>query len=190
MIFITTAHLSLCNANMLGEYNISKAGSTITHNGVAYVYIATGLCREVYYSQETQSVIKIPKARRFPQEDMSFIAQYDVNDIGNPSIDHNIAEAQMYEECPEDLKQQLPTTTLLDNGWIKQDYCRVIKLDPRHSDYYTCQKALSVGAREWGIYKGGATVFDFCFMMKDFKKPLNGWDWKKLEHYLETLKSI
>lgn len=181
MIVVTTAHLSKSDANMLGEINISKINDTIALNGIEYKYLASGLCREVYYSKDTQYIIKIPKQKESLCDFNSF--DYSDNTFSTVSIDHNIAEAQMYDDCPEHLKEKLPETILLANGWIKQAYVDVIKV----TNQTKYSNIISFGIREYGKHKGKGTFFDFCFMMRDFKKPEYGWDWDKLEKYLKIV---
>ena len=181
MIVVTTAHLSKNDSNMLGQINISKINDTITLNGIEYKYLASGLCREVYYSKDTQCVIKIPKTKESLCDFNSF--EYPEKKPHAPAIDHNIAEAQMYDDCPQHLKEKLPETILLDNGWIKQAYVDVIKV----TNQAKYSNIISFGIREYGKYKDKGTFFDFCFMMRDFKKPKYGWDWDKLENYLKIV---
>lgn len=187
MIAVTTAHLSKADANMLGEINISKVGSIITLEGVEYKYLATGLCREVYYSADTHYVIKVPKQAEWACNMDSF--EYPGNKPHSVSVDHNIAEAQMYAECPQHLKDRLPETTLLDNGWVKQSFVKAIKLSSKSKEH-EITTLLALGLRECGIYGKGGTFFDFCFMMRGFKKPATGWDWEKLENYLNAVEHI
>jgi hypothetical protein len=191
MIVIHSGHLAHKHRNDT-HFNINAAQS-ITYDNVVYKYYDTGLCRDVYKSDETGFVIKVPKVRMWlgfeePEE-------YPGNGAHNVAIDHNIAEALMYEECPDNLKWTLPKTTLIENGWVKQELCSNITkknmavLSATGLLEYGYKKSTSIGFLDnhqpTTFYQ--ATFFDFCFMMKDFQKPKNGWDWELLEDKLNAL---
>jgi hypothetical protein len=75
-----------------GYYDLAKMTKSITHKGVEYKYLASGLYRDVFVNYETKEVIKICKAKW--------------------ALMHNVLEAEVYNESPKYCKDNIAVTRL------------------------------------------------------------------------------
>jgi len=106
--------------DMGGMFDITKAHSKFIYQEVTYTYIATGLVREVFRSEDGKSVIKIPK--------------------DESRFDHNILEWEVYRDAPEWCKGHIAKTELTKDNYVIQEY---VKVNPDAGNFYR-----EVGVRE------------------------------------------
>ena len=111
-----------------GKYNLKFSHHELEYNGEKFKYHNSGLCRNVFISEDKTFVIKVP----VPDGDL-YLGPNDLDDLKwkflHWSAQHNILEYLAYEQCPEDLKPYFAKTELLDHGWIKQEYVEVFKVN-------------------------------------------------------------
>lgn len=182
MIVIATEALHQRHPQMVGELDVRRIGNKIAYKGIEYTYKASGFCREVYVSPDKTHVIKVPKCgwgfcNGIPHD----LPYPNPDESRETAIDHNIYEAEIYEQASDYHKSLLPKTEILETGWIKQEYCEVL----RGSYLFGFGSTAEYGLR---CSDGQATILDFDFMFTTaMDKPKRGWDYNRLER---TIKNI
>lgn len=156
--FLMTSQ-SLSDMELMGKYNMSLHGETITHEGEEYTYIQNGLCREVYANEEKTRVLKVCHDRTFgdDQEDFQDWAEWggeEGSTRGMPTKQkHNVLEAMAYLNAPEQYKKYLAECFLLPSGIVSQEFVKVFKLP---GNIY------GADLREAGVTNDGrVVVFDY-----------------------------
>lgn len=134
-----------------GKYDIKFHNSELEWNGERFKYHSSGLCRQVYVSEDRTFVIKVPVADIY---DLSYLDSDVLDALRWKHLDwpikHNILEALAYEQCPEYFKKYFAKTELLDHGWIKQEFVEVFDFIHSHD------------LRELGRkYDGQICLFDY-----------------------------
>lgn len=128
-----------------GEFSLSKKGSVFTHDNKKYTYIASGLVRDVYVSEDRKTVIKVPKVKSYW------------------GFDHNRLEVEAYNEAPEWCKKHIAVSTLTDDGYVIQEYLNV---NPDCGAFFR-----ELGKRE----NGDIVIFDCDILLSsDYRKPDEG----------------
>lgn len=179
IITITTEN-KLNNQAVLsdGHYNIIKHGHSFIYEDKLYTYHSSGLARTVYVSDCRKFVIKVPIGSYF--EDEEELREHLSNNFryADPSITHNVGEANAYKDCPEEYKTYLAKTELLPNCWVKQEFVEVLKCS------FTGRHDLrEIGRREDGSF----CIFDYDPLLDDFV-----WDgrcnWEQIKRLVNEIK--
>ena len=78
-----------------------------------------------------------------------------------------------YEECPKEFKKYLARTELIEHGWVRQEFVKVIPLTFRHD-------LKELGQREDGSF----CIFDFDPLLWNFE--FKGFNWTSLPTLIDT----
>ena len=142
----------LCSSDFDGRYEYNKHNDVVTYDNLDYVYHSSGLCRIVFVNKEHNYVLKIPHDIREDENFANWLNDPKLKRFLPIAIKHNLYEGLAYQNAPEKYKKYLAKTELLDNGWLKQEYCDIYKISISH-DF-----------REFGITE------DFRAVMFDYDK--------------------
>lgn len=143
-----------------GYHNLELHNATIQYRNQSWKYIASGLARDVFVSDDGKSVIKIPKR----------VWKHDVdNDISFFEFDHNRLEVECYNEAPDWCKKYIAKSELTEDGFEIQEFVKVHYI----GDAYW---------RELGYREDGTTIVFDCdiFLSFDFKKPQDGFKYQEV----------
>jgi len=153
------------------HYDIVKKDESFLYEGKTWTYYNSGLAREVYVSDCGNFVIKIPITTLFIEGDEK---RWEKNiHRCPPSVKHNYYEALAYEECPKEFKKYLARTELIEHGWVRQEFVKVIPLTFRHD-------LKELGQREDGSF----CIFDFDPLLWNFE--FKGFNWTSLPTLIDT----
>ena len=153
-------YLKLQIANFVdqgGQFELIKSKTTITHNNKEYRYIATGLARDVFVSEDGKWVIKVPK-NFYPW-----------------GFSHNALEVEAYNEAPVWCKKHIAESYLTEEGYVLQEYLNVHYI----GDAYWRE----LGYRE----DGTQVIFDCdIFLNSNFEKPKSGFKYQEVFSKLKS----
>ena len=162
-----------------GFYDIGKHEQAITYKGKVYPYHSSGLCREVYISPCKTYVLKIPITNKYIRQPHDMEEVLDMYKGGGlpyilpMSVNHNILETDVVNECPTKYKKYFAQTELLPNGWVKQEYVKV--------------KLVSRGlCREIGFVGKQPKFFDCDCFLSLYKRPEKGFDYEKWVEWIKN----
>lgn len=158
-----------------GVYEVHRHSSKIEYDGVIYTYHSSGLCRLVYVDPDRKFVLKIPIIENELIGELEKEWPY-----LHWSIKHNVLEALVYEQCPDDLKEYFAETELLPNCWVKQEFVEVHPI-------YTGRHQF----REYGKRKDGSVcLFDYDPLISNDDELDDVWDRSSYLRVINILKPI
>lgn len=172
---ITTFQLRNLESELsLGAFDISKDGETIQHEGQEYKYHASGLCREVFLSEDGEWVLKIPIVDNdlFAEDWEEYMATPKLARLMPLAIRHNLLEAKAWADADESTRMFLAESHLVNRVWVKQKFVKVHNVNIGEPSY-----------REAGIdFAGNVVCFDFdCLFdyFDAFTEPVHGFRYER-----------
>ena len=134
-----------------GQFELIHAQTTVTHNNKEYTYIATGLARDVFVSQDGKWVIKVPK------------------NFDSWGFAHNALEVEAYNEAPGWCKKHIAESYLTEEGYVIQEFLNIRYI----GDAYWRE----LGYRE----DETCVIFDCDILLNShFEKPKSGFQYEKV----------
>lgn len=147
-----------------GYYNLELRNAKLQFRNQEWKYLASGLSRDVFVSEDGKSVLKIPQ--RVWKDDIDFdgLKMEDRWEFG-----HNRLEVECYNEAPEWCKKYIAKSEITEEGFEIQEFVNVHYI----GDAYW---------RELGYREDGTQVIFDCdiFLSTDFKKPKTGFKYQEV----------
>lgn len=163
----------------LGKYEIKFHNQSVMYNDVEYKYYSSGLCRIVYIDPDYKFVLKIPNHDLYDDHLYNFNPLDKLSWHELPwSVRHNFLEFWAYEQCPDDLKHWFAKTELIDHGWLKQEFVKVVEINYHHNFREIGQK-----------FDDQYCLFDFDPLIDPDDMPIPTWNRQSYERIKKIIEA-